>query len=56
MGDAEGGIHMLDLPSLGDFYLQGSVPSIQFLDCAEVAEEHVQQVCVPHRLLRRTCS
>jgi hypothetical protein len=46
VGDAEGGIHMLDVPSLGDFYLQGSVPSIQFLDCAEVALEH-QQVCVP---------
>ena len=34
------------LSVVGDRYLQGSVPSIQFLDCAEVAEEH-QQVCVP---------
>jgi hypothetical protein len=46
VGDAEGGIHMLDVPSLEDYYLQGSVPSIQFLDCAEVFAEH-QQVCVP---------
>jgi hypothetical protein len=47
VGDAEGGIHMLDVPMLGDSYLQGSVPSIQFLDCAVVAEEHKQGVCVP---------
>ena len=46
VGDAEGGIHMLDIPSLGDFYLQGNVPSIQFLDCAEVFAEG-EQVCVP---------
>jgi hypothetical protein len=46
VADAEGGIHMLDAPVLGDVYLQGSVPSIQFLDCAEVFAEH-QQVCVP---------
>jgi hypothetical protein len=46
VGDAEGGIHMLDLPSVGDYYLQGSVPSIQFLDCARVFAEH-QEVCVP---------
>jgi hypothetical protein len=45
-GDAEGGIHMLNSPSLGDFYLQGSVPSIEFLDCAEVFAEE-QEVCVP---------
>jgi hypothetical protein len=46
VADAEGGIHMLDVPALGDFYLQGSVPSIQFLDCAEVFAEG-EQVCVP---------
>jgi hypothetical protein len=43
---AEGGIHMLDHPSFGAFYLQGSVPAIEFLDCAEVAAED-QRVCVP---------
>jgi hypothetical protein len=46
VADAQGGIHMPDVPSVGDFYLQGSVPSIQFLDCAEVFAEG-QQVCVP---------
>jgi hypothetical protein len=46
VGDAEGGVHMLDFPRLGAFYLQGSVPSIQFLDCAEVAAKR-QQVCAP---------
>jgi hypothetical protein len=46
VGDAEGGVHMLDFPWFGASYLQGSVPSIQFLDCAEVAAKH-QQVCVP---------
>jgi hypothetical protein len=46
VGDAEGGVHMLDYPWFGAFYLQGSVPSIQFLDCAEVVAKH-QQVCVP---------
>jgi hypothetical protein len=46
VADAEGGVHMPADPQLGLFYLQGSVPSIQFLDCAEVFAEQ-QQVCVP---------
>jgi hypothetical protein len=46
VGDAEGGIHMLNSPEIGDFYLQGSVPSIEFLDCAEVFAEE-PEVCVP---------
>ena len=36
--DAVGGIHMLGDPAVGDAYLQGDSPSIDFLDCAEVTE------------------
>ena len=46
VADAEGGIHMLNSPSVGATYLQGSVPSIQFLDCAEVFAEE-PEVCLP---------
>jgi hypothetical protein len=48
LGDAEGGIHMLDRPDVGDSYLQGFVPSIEFLDCATVFEEGLR-TCVPVR-------
>jgi hypothetical protein len=44
--DAVGGIHMLAHPEIGDDYLQGSVPSIEFLDCAFVFEKGAS-VCVP---------
>ena len=44
---AEGGIHMLARPQLGTpRYLQGSVPKIEFLDCAKVFLMH-QRTCVP---------
>jgi hypothetical protein len=46
VGDAEGGVHMPADPQLGLFYLQGSVPSIDFLDCARVMESE-PEVCVP---------
>jgi hypothetical protein len=44
--DAEGGIHMLAQPQVGQQWLQGWVPSIEFLDCARVYTIR-HQVCVP---------
>ena len=45
--DAEGGLLMQGEPRLGTgYYLQGSVPSIDFLDCAKVLATG-EQVCVP---------
>jgi hypothetical protein len=46
IGDAEGGIHMLAQPQVGQQWLQGWVPSIEFLDCARVYTIR-HQVCVP---------
>jgi len=47
LADAQGGIHMLGQPGLGaPWYLQGSVPSIEFFDCAKVSKVG-ESVCVP---------
>jgi hypothetical protein len=46
LGDAEGGIHMVAQPQVGQQWLQGWVPSIEFLDCARVYTIR-HQVCVP---------
>src|ERR671918_280345 len=46
LDDAEGGIHMVAQPSVGQTWLQGWVPSIEFLDCARVYTIR-HQVCVP---------
>jgi hypothetical protein len=43
---AEGGIHMLDRPRVGQDWLQGFAPEIDFLDCATVVSKS-EQVCVP---------
>lgn len=44
---SQGGIHMLARPRVGtDYYLQGSAPNIDFLDCAKVVKT-AQRVCVP---------
>jgi hypothetical protein len=48
VGDAEGGIHMRDNPRLGDSYMQGFVPDIDFLDCATVFDRGLR-TCVPVR-------
>jgi hypothetical protein len=45
--DAEAGIHMAARPHrTGRYYLQGSAPEIEFLDCAKVIAKH-QQAGVP---------
>jgi hypothetical protein len=44
--DAEGGIHMLNRPRVGQDWLQGFAPEIDFLDCATVVSKS-EQVCVP---------
>jgi len=45
--DAEGGLLMQGEPQVGTgYYLQGSVPSIDFLDCAKVFATG-EQACVP---------
>jgi hypothetical protein len=47
VGDAEAGLLMQADPQVGaGYYLQGSVPSIDFLDCAKVFATG-EQVCVP---------
>lgn len=46
MAGARGGIHMLEDPEVGDAYVQGKVPSIEFLDVAEVADRGLEN-CVP---------
>ena len=43
---AQGGIVILGNPRLGDKFLQGSVPDIQFLDCARVLKTG-EFTCVP---------
>jgi hypothetical protein len=48
VADAEAGIHMLDRPDVGDAYLQGFAPEIDFLDCATVFDEGLT-TCVPIR-------
>jgi hypothetical protein len=46
-GDGQGGIHMLANPAVGgDWYLQGSIPSIEFLDCGKVMSIG-ETTCVP---------
>jgi len=53
-GDAVGGIHMLANAVVSDqWYLQGSVPSIEFLDCAHVVATG-QPSCVPIFCFRNT--
>jgi hypothetical protein len=48
LADAEGRIHMLGgEPELTSWYVQGSSPSIDFLDCAKVRREHLRKICVP---------
>jgi hypothetical protein len=45
--DAQAGIHMLAMPWVGTpWYLQGSAPNIDFLDCAKVFKMG-QKICVP---------
>ncbi len=47
LAGAEGGIHMLATPQLGtSWYLQGSAPTIGFLDCAKVFKKG-ETICVP---------
>src|ERR687896_474148 len=48
LDDAEGGIHMVAQPSVGQTWLQGWVPSIEFLDCARVFTIR-HEVCVPFK-------
>jgi hypothetical protein len=47
LADAEPGIHMLDFRDVGLTYLQGYAPEIDFLDCAEVVAEDVQECDIP---------
>jgi hypothetical protein len=47
LADAEAGIHMLDYRDVGLTYLQGFAPEIDFLDCAEVVDEDVQECGIP---------
>ena len=47
LADAEAGIHMLDFRDVGLTYLQGYAPEIDFLDCAEVVAEDVQECDIP---------
>jgi hypothetical protein len=47
LAGAEGGLHMLAKPRTGtSWYLQGSAPAIEFLDCAKVLKTGVT-TCVP---------
>jgi len=47
LAEAEGGLHMLAKPRTGtSWYLQGSAPAIEFLDCAKVLKTG-ETVCVP---------
>ena len=47
LSDAEGGIRMMASPQRGTpWYLQGSVPSIEFLDCGKVRRT-LSRRCVP---------
>jgi hypothetical protein len=47
LADAEPGIHMPHVPPSGmPEYLQGSVPSLEFLDCATIVDTNAS-VCVP---------
>jgi hypothetical protein len=47
LAGAEGGLHMLANPRTGtSWYLQGSAPAIEFLDCAKVAKTG-ETICVP---------
>jgi hypothetical protein len=47
LADAEPGIHMLDRRDVGVTYLQGFAPEIDFLDCAEVVAEGLQECDIP---------
>jgi hypothetical protein len=48
IGDARGGIHMKAGPQRETgWYVQGSVPSVKFLDCARVSTTEDDKVCVP---------
>jgi hypothetical protein len=47
LAGAEGGIHMLDYRDVGDTYLQGWAPEIDFLDCALVFAEDAQECDIP---------
>ena len=47
LADAEPGIHMLDQRDVGVTYLQGFAPEIDFLDCAEVVAEGLQECDIP---------
>jgi hypothetical protein len=47
VGEAEPGLHMSGQPEVGgEWYLQGWVPDIEFLDCARVVEKG-GSICVP---------
>ena len=47
LAGAEGGLHMLANPRTGtSWYLQGSAPAIEFLDCAKVLKTG-EKTCVP---------
>jgi hypothetical protein len=47
VADAEGGIHMLDDRRVGDSYLQGFAPEIDFLDCATVYTKRARECDIP---------
>jgi hypothetical protein len=47
LADAEAGIHMLDYRDVGDTYLQGFAPEIDFLDCARVFDEDAVECDIP---------
>jgi hypothetical protein len=46
IADAQAGIHMLDQPTVGQSWLQGYAPQIEFLDCATVISKQ-ETICVP---------
>jgi hypothetical protein len=47
VADAEGGIHMLANRRVGDSYLQGFAPEIDFLDCATVERKGARECDIP---------
>jgi hypothetical protein len=43
LADARGGIHMLHDPDVGESYVEGRVPSIEFFDVSRIAAEGLEQ-------------
>src|ERR687895_180444 len=54
LDDAEGGIHMVAQPSVGQTWLQGWVPSIEFLDSGRGHPDEVSRQGSGHRPGRRS--